>query len=212
MKPLDVQYEFIRRRANKESYRRISEALGISKSTCSDWDSQYREEIAMQRQDMLNDLYEDYGMTKQARIASLGQTVKRIDQALASVDFSKVPPEKLLDMKLKYTTAMKAEYTGTVEPLPLPADRGDATNTYYAAADLYDRLREGEITPQQAKTELSAITTMASTHESASNPFAQIPFAALAKALKLSYMLDDEDEDDGAEDYGDDDAGDEYDD
>ena len=68
MKSLETKQEFIRRRANRESYATIADALNISKSTCSAWESELSAEIALQRQDNLNALYSAYGMTKAARI------------------------------------------------------------------------------------------------------------------------------------------------
>jgi len=199
MKSLATQQEFIRRRANRESYATIAEALGISKSTCSEWDSKFSAQIALERQDELNALYTSYGLVKAARIERLGQTMQQIDAALADVDFSAIAPEKLLELKLKYAAAMKDEYTGATEALPLPAQRGTDESTYYALADLFDRLRNGEITTAQAKTEMQAIQAMNTAHDRATNPFSQIGVSALGKMLKLAYR-------DG------DDLGDEYDD
>jgi len=123
MKSLETKQEFIRRRANRESYATIADALHISKSTCSAWDSELSAEIALQRQDQLNDLYSAYGMVKQSRIERRGQTMRRIDDALTQADLTQIAPEKLLELKLKYAAAMRDEYTGATEALPLPADR-----------------------------------------------------------------------------------------
>ena len=192
MKPLETKQEFIRRRANRESYATIANALHISKSTCSAWDSELNAEIALQRQDNLNDLYNAYGMAKAARVERLGQTMRKIDDALAQTDFTAIAPEKLLDLKLKYAAAMKEEYTGATEALPTPADRGTADGAYYAIADLFQRLRDGEITTQQAKTELQTIQAMNKAHDMATNPFAQLNLGQLGDMLKLSYGDDDD--------------------
>lgn len=193
MKSLETKQEFIRRRANRESYAAIANALHISKSTCSAWDSELNAEIALQRQDNLNDLYNAYGMAKAARVERLGQTMRKIDDALAQADFTSIAPEKLLDLKLKYAAAMKEEYTGATEALPPPADRGTADGAYYAISDLFQRLRDGEITTQQAKTELQTIQAMNKAHDMATNPFAQLNFGQLGELLKLSYGDDDGD-------------------
>lgn len=204
MKSLETKQEFIRRRANRESYATIADALHISKSTCSAWDSELSAEIALQRQDQLNDLYSAYGMVKQARIERLGQTMRRIDDALTQADLTQIAPEKLLELKLKYAAAMRDEYTGATEALPLPADRGTDNGAYYAIADLFQRLRDGEITTQQAKTELQAIQAMNTAHDRATNPFSGFTVGQLEKIVKLAY---DDDPDDDPDDYDD---GDEY--
>lgn len=187
MKSLETKQEFIRRRANRESYAAISAALGISKSTCSAWDSELSAEIALQRQDQLNDLYSAYGLVKTARIRRLGQTMQRIDDALAAADLTTIAPEKLLELKLKYASAMKEEYTGATEALPNPADRGTADSAYYATADLFQRLRDGEITAAQAKTELQIIQATAQAHSNATNPLNGLFNGELGKLLKLAY-------------------------
>ena len=92
--------------------------------------------------------------------------MKRIDDALNEVDLTTLPPEKLLELKLKYAAAMKDEYTGAAEALPLPADRGTDEGVYYATADLFQRLRDGEITEQHAKAELQTIQAMSKAHNS----------------------------------------------
>lgn len=207
MKSLATKHEFIRRRANRESYAAIADALHISKSTCSAWDSELRAEIDLQRQDNLNDLYNAYGLVKTARIERLGQTMRRIDDALADADLTQIAPEKLLELKLKYAAAMKEEYTGASEALPLPDKRGTDDSAYYATADLFQRLRDGEITTQQAKTELQTIQAMNAAHGRATNPFSDWTVGQLGELIKLSY-------DDGADgdEYDDTDDGDAYDD
>lgn len=194
MKTLEIQHEFIRRRANGESYAAIADALHISKSTCSAWDSKLSAEIALQRQDQLNDLYTAYGLVKAARIERLGQTMRQIDEALADADLTAIAPEKLLELKLKYAAAMKDEYTGVSEALPLPTDRGTDSSAYYAISDLFQRLRDGEITTQQAKTELQTIQAMNKAHEMATNPLSGFTVRQIGKLLKLAY--DDDDPDD----------------
>ena len=202
MKSLETKQEFIRRRANRESYAAIANALHISKSTCSAWDSELSAEIALQRQDNLNDLYNAYGLVKTARIERLGQTMRQIDEALTDADLSSIAPEKLLELKLKYAAAMKDEYTGASEALPLPDKRGTDNSAYYAIADLFQRLRDGEITTQQAKTELQTIQAMNEAHSRATNPFGEWTVGQLGKMIKLAY--DDDDDMDDDTDDGDD--------
>lgn len=196
MKTLETRQEFIRRRANRESYAAIAAALHISKSTCSAWDSELSAEIALQRQDQLNDLYTAYGLVKTARIERLGQTMRQIDEALADADLTAIAPEKLLELKLKYAAAMKDEYTGVSEALPTPKDRGTDSSAYYAIADLFQRLRDGEITTQQAKTELQTIQAMNKAHDMATNPLSGFTVRQMGKLLKLAYDDDDPDDDD----------------
>lgn len=61
-------------------------------------------------------------MTKEARIKKLGDTLEKIEDAIAKADFSTVDPAKLLDFKLKYTEALKGEYIGTKPAAELGAN------------------------------------------------------------------------------------------
>ena len=152
MIPQDVRAEFIRLRAEGKSYRKIAEELHISRSTCSEWEAQLKEEIAALKHEQLTDLYEAYYMTKRARIERLGGTLQRINDTLANVDLTAMEPKDLMAYQLKYMEALREEYTGQEEPLKLPASvtLPDIVN---AMGDLLNRIREGEITTAQAHKE-----------------------------------------------------------
>ena len=110
-KDLSKKNDFILLRAEGRSYSFITQKLAISKTTCIKWNKELEEKILEQKQDNLNNLYKSYNLTKEARIERLGTTLKKIDSALEKVDYSTIAPEKLLDFKLKYTQALKQEYT-----------------------------------------------------------------------------------------------------
>ena len=95
-------------------------------------------------------------MAREARIRRIGDTLRRIDEALADVDLSALPPEKLLDFKLKYSTALRDEYTATA----YTEASGAANDTLEAIQDLYRRTASGETSSEQAKTELSILDHM----------------------------------------------------
>ena len=152
MKQQEHKTDFIRLRAEGRSLRAISAELGVSKSTLSEWDKALSAEISQLRRENLEELYTAYGMAKEARIKRLGETLSRIDTALDAVDLSALPPEKLLDFKLKYQTALRDEYTA-----PAADVSGDAENTLEALKDLYNRTASGEISLDRAKTEAALI-------------------------------------------------------
>lgn len=200
-KPTETKNAFIVRRAAGESYAAISKALHISKSTCSAWETELSGQIALRKQDELNDLYAAYGMTKAARIRQIGDVLHNIDNALSKVDYSKMSPNALLDFRLKYAAALKDEYTGITEALPGMDDRGNQDGVYYATANLYERVRNGEISAKQAKIELETISAMAKAYDNATNPFAQMGIAQLGKMIKLAYMDDVDDQGEDLDDY-----------
>jgi len=160
LKPQETKTEFIRLRAEGRSYSYIADTLHISKSTCTKWERELKAQIAELRQEQLNELYSSYAMTKEARIKKLGNTLERINTALDGADLSMIPPEKLLEYKLKYTEALKREYTGSETPYQFTADKIEPKDIVTALADLLNRVRTGEVTPELANMESTIIANL----------------------------------------------------
>lgn len=159
MTKLDKQAEFIKLRARGLSLRQCGEALWTNKDTCNKWDKELKAQIAKHKSDRLQDVYTEYGMYKEARIKALGTALNNIDTELSSRDLSDVPTDKLLDYKLKYTTALSEEYV----PITPQTDEGqvlDAKTIINRLDDLYKRVRDGETTKDQASTELVVLSGM----------------------------------------------------
>jgi hypothetical protein len=109
MHTIDTKNQFIAMRAEGKSFTTICEKLNIAKSTCSEWEKMFNAQIAELKQQELETLYETFFMTKEARIKKLGETLNRINETLSNADLSKLPLDKLLDYKLKFTEALKEE-------------------------------------------------------------------------------------------------------
>lgn len=159
MKPQEQKTEFIMLRAEGKSYSAIAEQLHISKSTCTAWERELKDNIAELKQEQLEELYNSYFMTKEARIRKLGDTLENINTALEGVDLSTVAPEKLLDYKLKYMEALKEEYTGNTQVYRF-CDEVRPQDIVAALRDLLNRVRAGDITPEQANRENSVIVNL----------------------------------------------------
>lgn len=56
MKPQEMKLEFIRLRAEGQSYDKIAEALHISKATCTAWERELKADISRLQQEQLNEL------------------------------------------------------------------------------------------------------------------------------------------------------------
>jgi hypothetical protein len=149
MKPQEEKTEFIKLRAEGKSYGFIADALHISKSTCTSWERELKDQIAQLKREQLNELYDSYYMTREARIKKLGDTLLNINTALDNSDLSAVSPEKLLDFKLKYTEALKAEYIDINPPRRLGTNF-KAQDILMALGNLLDRIRAGEVSMEQA--------------------------------------------------------------
>lgn len=166
MKSQEQKTEFIRLRAEGKSYSYISEQLHISKSTCTAWERELKDAISAFKQEQLNELYDSYFITKEARIKNLGDTLKRIDNALDEVDLRMIPPEKLLEYKLKYTEALKGEFTGSGTPYQFTAENIQPKDIVAALGDLLNRVRTGEVSPDQANRESAVIANLLKAYDS----------------------------------------------
>lgn len=155
MKDNETKLQFIRLRAEGRSYRAISEALGISKATCSSWEHSLEEEISEAKREGLEELYSSYSMTKEARIKSLGEIIQRIDEARGYTDrpLETLPEDKLLELRLKYTRELQSEYT---EPTAPASD-----STLDGLLEEYDRIykesRSGKLSSSDVKAQLSIL-------------------------------------------------------
>jgi hypothetical protein len=159
MKDLSVREQFLLLRSQGLSYSVIASRLNISKKTCVSWGKEYAEDISRMKQERLNALYETYSMSKEARIRKLGEALSKIDSALENADLESVPPEKLLDFKLKYTEALKSEYLGYSPRTELP-ELPTAEDVLRAHADLINRLQSGELPPEQASREATILLNL----------------------------------------------------
>jgi len=159
MTKLDKQAKFIELRARGLSLRACGQELATNKDTCNKWDRELKTEIAKHKTERLQDVYSEYGMYREARIKTLGTVLSNINSELSSRTLSDLSTDKLLDYKLKYTTALADEYI----PLSPRTDEGqelDAKVIIGRLDDLYSRVRDGETTKEQASTELVVLVGM----------------------------------------------------
>lgn len=164
MKPNDQRNEFIRLRAEGKSYTAIGKELNISKATCTAWEKELKAEIADKKKEQLEEMYEAYYMTREARITKLGQTLESIEDALSQVDLTQVSPEKLLDHKLKYMEALKQEFIDTTPAIPLD-DSFNPRDIIVVLADLLKRIRNRETNLDQATRETMVIANILKAYE-----------------------------------------------
>jgi transposase-like protein len=159
MKPQEKRLAFIKLRAEGKSYQAISKELNISKDTCSRWERELKEEINTLKAEHLQELYDSYYMVREARITQLGDTLNNINEALSKKDLEELPPDRLLDFKLKYMEALKEEYIelNNINPIDPDYNAKDILNTL---GEVLNGLRDGSITPEQASRESQVIGNM----------------------------------------------------
>lgn len=158
-KTTEKKAEFIELRAQGLSYDKIGKTLNISKVTCQNWEEELEAKISESRDSKLSELYELYEMHKAGRIKKLGETIRKIDEALEKKDLSEIPADKLLELKYKYEEKLQAEY---IEPAQLRGDNS-LEGVLYELNDLMDKASRGEISPQDVKARLSVINLTSQT-------------------------------------------------
>lgn len=147
--------KFILLRAQGLSYYRIAKQLQISRTTCAKWDSKYAVEIADHKTEELKSLYEEYFMSHKARIKRLGGICNKLDAEIEKRDFSEIPLEKLLELRLKYGDVLRQEYTSESNgELPPDATPAQILQCFIL---IYNRTRSGEMTEAQARQEISML-------------------------------------------------------
>lgn len=113
METLELKQRFVELRAKGYSYEKISRELGKAKQTLIDWGKELSEEVANRKALELEALYEEYGLTIQARLQGYGTLLKRIAAEIASRDLADVPTGKLLELFSLYSDKVAQQ---TLEP------------------------------------------------------------------------------------------------
>ena len=163
MKPTILREKFIQLRAEGKSYRAIADELCVAKTTVQEWGKEYAEEISRIKSERLEGIYEQYHMSKEARIKALAESLAQINNTLASAQLDTVEPDKLLRLKLQYTEALKKEYTPAAATAQI---NGVEPNDIIAAyKGLYNRVLAGEVTDDQANRESSILANMLKAYE-----------------------------------------------
>ena len=109
MKSDEVREKFIELRAQGYGYSHIAKELGISKSTCFEWNKEMRYRVDEARDARLLDLYEQYDLSREARIKQLNKILGKIDSAIDAADFTSLSVKDLLEIRTKYASLLSAE-------------------------------------------------------------------------------------------------------
>ena len=88
----------------------------------------------------------------------------KIDRAIAKADFSRIPPDKLLSLRIQYMEALKGE----APPKRTKMNGGSVEEIMDAYLELLNQVRAGRLTVQQATKETTILANMVKaieTHE-----------------------------------------------
>ncbi len=165
MKDHDTKTTFVELRAEGLSFSEIAKYLHISKSTCSEWERELTTEIAGRRREREEELYTLYGMHREARVKRMGDTLTRINEALAEKNLADLPADKLLTMKLQYEKAIREEYRETTQATSFTED-----GLLSSMLDLLTAQQNGTIDHREAKQQLDTIKALL-TQLNVRNPF-----------------------------------------
>lgn len=154
----EKKMRFIQLRGEGESFSSISKELGVSKSTCSRWNKEFQSQIEEETAASLDELGKQYNATREARLKAIGETLEKIELAIADIDFSEIAPERLLDLKLKYLRAIRGEYIQ--QPTEKIGCDMKTEDIIKALAALRGALQRGEIEQDRAKKEQEILSTM----------------------------------------------------
>lgn len=153
MKDTQTRLAFIKARAEGKSYATIGKELGLAKATCASWEKAFKADISALKREYEEELYSTYKMERSARIRALGGILNEIDNAIAEKSLKELPLDRLLDLRLKYSKELKAEY---IEPIEIETD-----NTLDDLLEQYNRLyaesERGNTNPANVKARLAIL-------------------------------------------------------
>jgi len=111
---LEVQDQFVERRAKGNSYDRIAKTLGVSKATLLKWSQDLSLEINNERNVAMDAIYEKHKLAKQHQMEMLGIQLGKVREELEKRDLSEVPTDKLVAMQLKLLDAINSSGVNVV--------------------------------------------------------------------------------------------------
>lgn len=162
MKTTDKKQAFIIARAENKSYSIIAKELNISKSTCNKWAKELQTDIEVLKSESLAGTKSQYIEATEQRKQALIDTYSQIKNAVKNIDYSEIPPYKLLELFLKYNDAFKEEITNeNIKPIK-SFKIEDIQN---AMLELANRVRAGTVTNTQAEREVSIYKDMLTTYD-----------------------------------------------
>ena len=105
----DKKRSILECRAKGYSFTRIARETGVAKQTAIDVCKENEEVIATLNAMELEELYEEQAITSKERITAHANLLSRIRAEIENRDLADVPTDKLIDLYLKTSSALKEE-------------------------------------------------------------------------------------------------------
>ncbi len=109
MKTTEVKEEFIKLRAKNYSFDKIAEELEVAKTTLIDWQGEFKKEIKNLRAIEKQKLYQQYAMTKEAKIKAYGGLLERIREEITNRKLDTIDTKELIELSLKVSKLLDQE-------------------------------------------------------------------------------------------------------
>lgn len=106
---LSLKERFIEMRVEGYSYDDIAKALNTSKPTLISWGKELCNELDKARTLRMDELFQRYAVTKEARIQIFGEQLNRIMAELQSRELTQLSTMALFSLALKYSEALAKE-------------------------------------------------------------------------------------------------------
>ena len=101
MAEIEKRGQFVGLRGKGMSYAKISEEIGVSKTSLIHWSKELKLEISNEQAMELERLREEYLLGREYRIRVNGTQLNQITEELLRRKLNEVPTEKLFDMQRK---------------------------------------------------------------------------------------------------------------
>lgn len=109
MAKVDAKQDFIELRAQGHSFASIASQLGVSKQTLINWSKELQAEIANHKAIALEQLQQQYFMTRSARIEMLGELLAKARNEILTRDLADVATDKLATMIISLSKALDSD-------------------------------------------------------------------------------------------------------
>ena len=127
MKDQETVQQFIELRSQGVSFARIAEQLGVAKRTLIDWSRQHQDVIQNLRTIEWEDFADRTLASRQERLKTLSEQLRRLDAELAQRDLASVPTARLQSMAEQIRRRLDRECGPTHFSASVELSRDDET-------------------------------------------------------------------------------------